>query len=255
MKPNIYNSVQVVWRYISFIAIWFIINKYFNCIFMKSLFFSLLTIGVISLYSCAPSYVPNVINTPLLNNKNEIQASVYGGTSGFDPQLAYAITNNIGVMLNGSFENRSDTTNDFHKHNFVELGVGYFNKFNNNGIFEFYGGYGFGKLQVKYEDGIFNSYSDVKTNRIFFQPAIGLTAKSVDFSFSSRFVLVGFEQNVLKYNRSYIEPAFTIKAGFKYIRFVTQMGYSIPLNSNNIVDSQPFMFSIGVQGNINRIFE
>jgi hypothetical protein len=59
--------------------------------------------AVVYLTSCAPAYVPNALNTPLFNNKGEIHIAANTGISGFDPQLAYAVTDNIGVMVNGSF--------------------------------------------------------------------------------------------------------------------------------------------------------
>jgi phosphoserine phosphatase len=63
------------------------------------------------LNSCATAYIPNTVNTPLLTNRKEFQAAIYAGTSGFDPQLTYAVSDHIGIMLNGSFANvTSDST-------------------------------------------------------------------------------------------------------------------------------------------------
>ena len=201
---------------------------------------------------CAPAYVPNVINTPLLSNKGEIQAGIHTGVSGTDPQFAYAITDNIGIMLNGSFANRtSDSTDDFHKHQFVELGTGYYTKIGETGRFETFGGFGYGKLQAKFNNNLWNASSDVNSSRLFIQPSIGATTDIFDGSFSSRFVMVNMHQASNKSTGFFLEPVLTGKIGYKYVKAVFQLGLSIPLNSANIdFNYQPFLFSIGLQGYI-----
>jgi hypothetical protein len=196
---------------------------------------------------CAPTYVPTTVNSPLLTYRGEFQAAIYAGSSGFDPQLAYAITDHIAVMLNGSFKNsQSDSSENFHKHQFVELGVGYYLRFVGKGRFEVFGGYGLGNLQAHSTNSIFNSDSDVKLNRIFIQPGVGMVTDLLDLSFATRFVIVGVDQDPLKYTRSFLEPAATCRIGYKLFKFSAQIGYSIPFNSSNLVDYQPFMFSLGI---------
>ena len=207
---------------------------------------------VLILSGCAPTYVPTTVNSPLLTYKGELQVAVYAGTSGFDPQVAYALTDNIGLMLNGSFKDtKSDLSGDFHKHNFIELGVGYYLRFVSKGRFGIYGGYGLGNLQARTNSAIFNNTSDVKLDRIFIQPEIGLVTDVVDLSYAMRIVIVGVNQDPLKYTRSFLEPAATVKFGYKHVKFVTQVGFSVPFNATNLIDHQPFMFSIGLHGRIN----
>ena len=153
-------------------------------------------IYIFTICGCATVYVPNVVNTPLLSNKGELQVSANLGTSGFDPQFAYAITDNIGLMLNGSFANRtSDSTSDFHKHSFVETGVGYYTSVGENGRFETFGGLGFGKLSAELDNNLWKSYADVSTLRFFIQPTIGASSSIFDGSLSSRMVMVNLSQN------------------------------------------------------------
>jgi len=204
------------------------------------------------LSGCAPTYVPTTVNTPLLTYKGELQAAVYAGTSGFDPQVAYALTDNIGLMLNGSFKDtKSDSSENFHKHNFIELGVGYYLRFVGKGRFGIYGGYGIGDLQARSSSSIFNNTSDVKLNRIFIQPEIGLVTDLIDLSYAMRIVIVGVNQDPLKYTRSFLEPAVTIRIGYKHVKFMSQIGYSVPFNATNLIDHQPFMFSIGLHTRLN----
>ncbi|MFO7923164.1 MAG: hypothetical protein R6U58_05690 [Bacteroidales bacterium] len=206
--------------------------------------------------SCAPAYVPNVINTPLLSNKGEIQASLHGGISGVDPQLSYAVTDNVGLILNGSFaDNTSDSSNNFHKHNFIEIGTGYYTKIGNKGRFETFGGFGSGKLQAEYENDLWTSRADVISSRFFLQPAIGITTSILDASFTSRLVLINLSQGTEKSTGVFAEPALTGKLGFRYVKAVIQLGLSIPLQENIDFNYQPFMFSVGLQANFNKIFD
>ncbi len=208
------------------------------------------TVMILIISGCATAYVPNIINTPLLSNKGEVQAGVHTGLSGTDLQFSYAVTDNIGVMLNGSFANRtSDNTDDFHKHKFVELGTGYYTKIGENGRFETFGGYGYGKLKADFNNSLWNTHLDVNTSRFFVQPAIGVTTDIFDGSLASRFVMVKMHQASNKTTEFFFEPVITSKVGYKNVKAVFQLGFSIPLISDNIdFNYQPFLFSIGLQG-------
>jgi hypothetical protein len=213
---------------------------------------------ILVLNSCAPAYVPNVINAPLLTNRGEVQAAINAGTSGVDPQFAYAISNHIGMMVNGSFENQtSDTTNNFHKHSLIEIGAGYYTYFGTRMKFETFGGMGFGKLQAEYDNNMWVSRSDVNCSRYFIQPTIGFTTKVFDAGISSRFVLVNLHQQSGKSNTGlFMEPAITAKLGYDHIKALMQLGVSMPLNSNKLEFSyQPFLFSIGLRADFGKVFK
>lgn len=215
---------------------------------------------VTTFYGCKPLYVPNVVNTPLFSNKNEFQAAVHMGTAGFDPQLAYSITNNIGIMANGSFEifQTTDTTIAFpHKHSFGELGIGYYTKLAGKQRFEVYGGYGIGN--IKFEEFDINNIpyeAKVKTNRYFIQPAYGITTEHIDFSVASRFIWITGEGGAdLKYTRSFWEPAVTGRFGGANVKGVIQAGLSLPFQEGDYIDYEPFLFSVGIQASFGKIFE
>jgi hypothetical protein len=209
------------------------------------------------IFSCAPSYVPNVVNTPLFSNKGEFQASVNTGASGFDPQLAFAVTNHVGLMLNGSFASRtSDTTDAYHKHQFFEIGAGYYQKIGNNGRFEVFAGAGFGKVNAFYENNLWYNRSDVNNFRFFFEPVIGATTSIFDGSFTPRLVFVNLYQESSGNTGVFIEPAITAKFGYKYIKTVFQLGFSVPFNSSSIeFEFQPIIFSIGLQATLGKKYE
>jgi hypothetical protein len=210
------------------------------------------------LNSCVPAYIPNTVNTPLFTGKHELQANIGTGISGWDPQVAFSVTNHIGIMVNSSFANRTnDSTDNYHRHAFVEGGAGYF--INPVGILvlEAYGGFGAGKVETYYKNyGTANAY----INRIFFQPSVGVTNKVFDASFTPRLVFVNIENvnddpTKLYHTgyRPFIEPTFTFRVGYKYVKFFTQFGFSIPMdNYTYSYDCQPFMFSMGLHATFGR---
>ena len=222
----------------------------------KQKFYQSLVLIILLISACAPSYVPNVVNTPLLSNKGEFQVTANAALSGFDPQLSYAVTDNIGLMVNGSFANQtSDSTDDYHKHQFVELGAGYYKKIGQRVRFEGYGGLGFGNLESNDDDALFIPFSSVKTTRVFLQPTIGATTEIFDGSFSSRFVVVNMKQDLHSDIGYFIEPVLTSRLGYKYVKVVTQFGVSIPLNSEIDFGYEPFIFSIGLQLNLGKLYD
>jgi opacity protein-like surface antigen len=207
--------------------------------------------------SCAPAYVPNVINSPMFSNKGEFQASGHGGIAGFDPQISYAITDHLGVMMNGSFADRTtDSTSNFHKHRFIEAGAGYYQKIGTIGRFEAFGGGGFGKLNAFQDVGFWVSSAEVNTVRFFLQPAIGLSTDVFDGSIATRLVALNLKQDTLSNTGVLIEPVFTAKVGYRWVKAVFQFGISLPLNRDHIdFTYQPFLFSIGLQATFGEKYE
>ena len=211
-----------------------------------SIFSLLLTIV---LQACSPAYTPNVVNTPLLSNKGEFQAGIGTGISGVDPQLAYALTDNIGIMLNGSFCNRksdeSSSSNYYHNHTFIEAAAGYYKKVSHNGRLSIFSGYGFGTVDAEYKNNLVSSQSKANIYRYFIQPDIGVTSNVFDGSFASRIVLVDINKDGHSFS-AFAEPVLTGKFGYKHIKFYVQAGISLPLSKSNNYDYQPFIFSFGM---------
>lgn len=206
--------------------------------------------------ACAPVYIPNVVHVPLLTNKNELHASVNTGISGFDPQIAYAITDNLGVVINGSFANsKSDSSASFHTHNFVETGVGYYSVIDTRVRFEVFGGGGYGRVSSNYQGTFWNTFHDVSLARFFVQPAVGITGKYGDVSFASRCVFVSFYRELKESRAVFLEPVVTFKFGYEYVKAMMQFGFSYPMNAPLTFDYQPFIFSIGLQTTFNRSLE
>jgi hypothetical protein len=229
---------------------------------ISTTWFAGLTVLVLLTPSCVPSYIPNTVNTPLFNGKHQVTGNIGTGISGYDPQVAFSVTDHLGIMINSSFANRdNDTTDNFHKHAFVEGGVGYFYNPTPKFVLECYGGYGIGKVESYYENSWWTGRADAQIQRLFLQPAIGFTTKVFDVSFAPRLVLVDVDisdKDIVNPApgtdfktgfRPYIEPTITLKTGYKYAKFFMQFGFSDPFDSNDkyLYESQPFMFSIGMQ--------
>lgn len=216
----------------------------------------------VMLSSCSPEYIPNMVNSPMLSNQGEFQATIATGTSNFDVQTAFAITDNIGIMANGSYGNEtSDSTDDYHKHLFFEGGIGYYDKIGDKGRYEIYGGFGTGSAEGYYQNAIFDSQiTDARFNRFFVQPGIGISTGIFDGSFSPRFVMVQMDPEGANFKEGrynvFLEPVITSKVGFKYVKFVFQVGVSVPFGEENLnFDYQPFIMNVGLHLNLGRKYD
>lgn len=219
---------------------------------------------LVVLNACAPAYIPNMVNTPLFSNKNEFTANVGGGSSGIDAQVAYAMTDHVAVMANSSFSSQSNHNsseyyedNVHHKHRFFEGGIGYFDTPTSWLNFEAFGGYGKGTIESYdsfWGDSISGDYY-----RVFVQPSMGIVSDYLDLCFTPRFAYVGFDgtlnnsSSTIRGTGIFIEPVFTIKLGFKQVKFFSQIGWSIKVNSVDYnFENQPSIFSFGTQLTLGR---
>ena len=124
-----------------------------------SLFYCVVAGILFLLPGCVSTYMPNVPNVPMFTQKGELSAAGHITPKGnITFNTAYAVTDHIGVILNGSMLNSERSKRDF-RHNLLEAGGGYFTTFgpNQNRILEFYAGYGGGSSdrteKDEYEDG------------------------------------------------------------------------------------------------------
>lgn len=233
---------------------------------MKNLAFIL---SLLLLSSCATVYFPNAHNAPMFSKKGEFQSSATVGV-GFtaDVQTAYAVSNHVGVMVNGQWAFTAPDANSYNGNNlFGEAGIGYYTHFKNL-YFDIWGGYGGGKINVY--DSTHNSNTGVQhhnwTNgnyqRFFIQPSLALKGKHTHYGFVQRFSLVntsgmyGMDDNrmPLAYTKQcfFYEPAFVLKQFIKQkFFFNVQVGLSIPLESLYGMQYMPFQLSGGVGMRLN----
>jgi hypothetical protein len=215
---------------------------------------------------CVTLYKPNVIHSPLLKEKGELNASVSLGLSGcglYNLQTAYAISNHTGVMINGMYHNRHSNNADslIEKLNMIfgEAGAGYFTTFGSkkNGLFQFYGGGGYGYTTDKINNTN-QPYPEVSAKyfNIFIQPGVAMTNKHVEVAFDLRANYVRlfnihaylydkfeFWNTDFKYYSGTtldflnLEPVVTIRVGGEKLKGILQAGVTIPgINSKSYFD-------------------
>ena len=100
-----------------------------NPLFKHLIFISMM----VCVSSCVTLYKPNSINSPVLKEQGEFKGTIGLGTLGtglLNVQTAYAITDHLGIMLNGMYHSShlTDDATFIRKHNqyFSESGAGYF---------------------------------------------------------------------------------------------------------------------------------
>ncbi len=228
----------------------------------KKLLHYLALIILLSFFSCAPIYIPNTTNAPLFSEQGDFNVGMHAGTNGFDLQTAIAVSDNVAIMINGSMASQHDAdSTDAHEHLFGEFGLGFYQPISTNGRFELYGGFGSGR-GASYDTYEFfttsSTYASGYYHRFFIQSNIGATTDIFDGGFSMRFAPVYF----YKYRSSgeaiersdfssFIEPSIFARVGWKNIKFQTQIGFSFPMFESQVIDYQPFMFSIGLNYRFN----
>ena len=206
----------------------------------------------VCLGSCHVLYVPNSFNSPLLRNKGDGQINLAVGLSGYEAQAAYAITDNFGVMVNGHLLNsmKKDTIEE--QRSLIEFGLGYTDRFSDNGIFEIFGGAGVGEVPADYRNSTYDGKSTAQIKRFFVQPGLGFYNDWLDVSILSRLsaVSIGNETNW------FYEPGFMAKVGYKRLRFCSSVGLSIPFKASEDRkwNHNPLILSIGLHFNFGKRF-
>ena len=217
-----------------------------------------LVILIMIMTGCTPQYIPNTLNVPMLKNKGEFQASVNtGGFVFFDPQFAYAVTDNVGLMMNTSFQNTKGKMGDYHKHILGEIGIGYFKKIGKLFNFEVFTGYGYNRIKTQrtvYLGGYQTYYSNANTDRIFLQPNIGFSYGILEYNLSGRLTynFIHDLYNEKELRALFLDPAVTLKLGKNPFKVSLQGGFSLPLYQSDIIEYQLFIVAIGLHYNISK---
>ncbi|MCF2444495.1 hypothetical protein L0657_11055 [Dyadobacter sp. CY345] len=213
------------------------------------------------LSGCSPYYYsPNKVNIPNLRERNDMRLDAgFGGgwiMKGADLQAAYAITSHVGIMANGALTgSRESSTNfserEYTKSRYLEAGLGYFTKFeeNQNWALEIFGGGGMGDYKVRYDP---EKLARLNMNKFFIQPSLSysLPRKNIEFGIGSKFSGVDynlksatildtydFERVARIVNRSLVvfwEPSFRFSAGSETIKGFLSYTPSISILESNI---------------------
>lgn len=204
------------------------------------------------LSACAPVYTPNSVNTPLLQERGEVQV---GGRvspgSGGELQVAAALTDHVALMANGSAfwssgEHREDKT--FREHFLGEVGLGYFDRtkewVGRDLQYEVFGGYGWGRGEAASQSSLLlfilpfpdQRYARGRYRRFFAQVDAGLPLlERLDLVAALRGSLVQFDAYEAhgsalgeddRPHVFFLEPAVGWQGGLPQVQVMTQTGVS-----------------------------
>jgi hypothetical protein len=245
---------------------------------MKKLTGKILFLAVLSSSCTHYYYVPNVQNVPLFREKNECCLSATYGIGDesrcVEVQAAYSITDNIGVMTNfisAKGGDVSDDNEDWGKGNYLEGAIGYYKPIEKYSVLEIYGGVGGGNqnhhyMSSNYDNGLYSETyagtSELSFTKIFIQPSFGLTFKPFDIAVSTRICGLFYgtifnnifgdtyqydKLNTIadKRNYYYLEPAITIRGGWKYVKLQLQGAITSYFNNPDF-NFEDYHISIGL---------
>lgn len=215
-----------------------------------------LIIPIIFCCSCASVYVPNSRNMPIIDHGGEVTASVKGGSTGFEGQLAFSPVNRFGITAEGLYKNSStsEVDEDYQKHEYLGFGAGYYEPISDWGVFEVYGGYGKGEGSAQDEYIFFTSnteYATGKYKRYFVQPGFALKKEHIELGFCYRISRVEFYEfensNIqgIEISNTIMEPAVIFRAGGENIKMDSQIGLNVPMHETEF-EFPVFTISVGV---------
>lgn len=206
-------------------------------------------------------YIPNSQNVPLFKERNEYRFMAGSGGIGdeiktTELQAAYSITDHVAVSASflgakGGSQTH-DTANNWGEGNYLEGALGYYRPMDYNCVFEMFAGMGGGSQHHQYGSSARNNgKADLSLSKFFIQPAFGYTHKYFDVALSMRISSLSFYKidrqidsgergfgevrDIQAYPHSFLlEPAFTIRGGWKYVKLQVQWVFSQNLSHPNL---------------------
>ena len=238
---------------------------------------------------CVTLYKPNITHSPMLTEKGQGHISTAIGISGCglaNIQADYAVSNHVGLMLNGMYHYKSNNaysdsgsglTTEKLNIFYGEAGLGVFDKIGSSSamVMQCYTGAGYGKSEARI-DVNFDPYPRINADyyNFFVQPGFLFTKKYIDMGVDMRFKYVkmyniesvnyeAFEWwdentnfiNQVNLDFMLFEPSFTLSGGGKHLRGMIQPGFIIPIMNSDAYfgtssfrfwDAPLFKFSMGV---------
>lgn len=240
-------------------------------------------LAILFLSSCVTRtyrYKPTTINAKLFEQKGDFEIGMCASNLyGFN--AAYAITNHLALGLGVSYFELSDSINVIddmgvdrgdieYLDNQVDYEIAfiYFNKFQSNDLaYEVQFGFGSNERieEVNSDFDLSNTLYDFEKrktpiySRFFIQPAIGENGRYFDWNFAARLQFINYEDLEFRFPNSglenytdlVLEPTMTIRAGYKYIKFMFQIGTRFGY-SNGPYDYEPVHLGVGLVVPINQ---
>lgn len=203
---------------------------------MKTSIIKPLTIGILTivlgLSSCKTAYYPTNYNAPMLQNQGDAQISGVIGVGSNELQLAYALSNNIGLAFTGSYfaEDKELTINNqdvvITEHfTYFEGGLGYYGQIGKFGKYSLFGGAGSGRVPADFRNSFYDGNQTALRKKVFIQPAIGFTSNFVDVNGVLRLSGV----NINNENNLFAEPGVGILImSYKNLKLYAAAGLTLP---------------------------
>lgn len=215
-------------------------------------------------------YRPTTVKPTFFKQKGDMEVSINAFVFG-EGHAAVAITDNIAISATTASTGfaKKDTFNTVDSMGLAsqdisrrktrdnELALGFYFPVSDGSTFEVYGGIGFSSRinERKFTDfrnsskSFSNRFEDNRYQRYFIQPAFGRLGKYMDFGIANRFSFVKYMPNDATDFIS--ETMFTFKFGYKYVKIMSQMGFTLS-SINNKYDYFPFSFGFGLYFQINQ---
>jgi hypothetical protein len=229
----------------------------------------------VALAGCKAVYAPNMAHAPLLQHQGELRGTV----DIRNVQLAYAVASHVGLMANAYFRSEDNSPEEDEERqegsgSLLELGAGYFTFLDEPKWLELeiYGGAGVGSIhhEITPSGGMTRTF-DAEGVRLFLQPAAGVSTPYFDVAVSARLVAVAYtETSAENYTPEdlegdrfagledttwmFLEPAITVRGGYKWVKLQFQFGRSIKLNGGDL-NRDPGMLSLGLHVDLFRVFD
>jgi len=199
-----------------------------------------------STFGAAQQFYPMSHNTPMMSTQGELQLGLLFCSPKLEFQSAYAITNRLGVMVNGGYSVISAETN-MKAQRSAEVGAFYFIPLKNDHVFELSAGGGYGK--IPYWNSTLSIDDQTSIVSLFVQPAYGFLLKSKRQDYMCNLSLRYSSVTINDINRQFLEPGFMMKSCFKALDLAIYIGYAndIKKTKTDVWQNIPITFGIGIQ--------
>jgi len=235
--------------------------------------------------SCSPRiFLPDRVNAPMLKEAGEVKLTASAKTAaqtvapglGWSPSLDLSGSPLKGLGLMASYRNTNKYADEdswvnnhdsqdsiYYSGRRLEFGAGHYLTFGRKGVFEIYGGGGFGRLsRTNMRNGSGNYHTDYY--RFFLQPAVGFIHKdAIEIGGGMRFTYQRYhnftaadpdlryrftnpQADISRVNFYFVEPFINCSFGYKFIKFNIQPGFSNNLSSPMLDNNLSFYLSMGL---------
>lgn len=229
-------------------------------------------------------YVANVQNVPLFQEKEDLRVSAFfgGGDESYSIELqtAYAAGEKVGLMADlMTAWGGKVSDNDYGRGTYVDGAIGYFKPLRETLVFEIYGGIGVSSQHHQYDQVDYNYWTGTIVSqdkgssrlsfvKVFIQPSLGYKFHAFEAALSARTCLLSYTRiinnstiadlnNIDDKIHHLIEPALTMRAGWKNIKLQAQFSISYYLGEPGFFSyegvhlSGGFVFTIPTKKSIN----